>query len=80
MADTPADLDAWVVDLANELGIDPSDVPTSTLLDLTRDVAHGVTRPAGPVSTYLIGVAVARGATLDDAVAAAQRLVKERTS
>lgn len=39
------------------------------VLDLARDVAHGVARPAAPLSAYLLGVAVGRGA--DPAQAAA---------
>ena len=37
------------------------------VLDLTRDVAHGVARPAAPLTAYLVGVAVGRGLTLPDA-------------
>ena len=37
------------------------------MLDLTRDVAHGVARPAAPLTAYLVGVAVGRGLTLPDA-------------
>nr|WP_239075460.1 DUF6457 domain-containing protein [Planosporangium flavigriseum] len=32
------------------------------VLDIARDVAHGVLRPAAPVSAYLLGLAVGRGA------------------
>jgi hypothetical protein len=32
------------------------------VLDLARDVAHGVLRPAAPVSAYLLGLAVGGGA------------------
>ena len=39
------------------------------VLDLTRDVAHGVARPAAPFTAYLVGVAVGRGLTLPDALA-----------
>ena len=69
MSETPADLDAWVVRLSTALGIDPAEVPTGALLNVTRDAAHGVTRPAGPVTTYLLGLAVARGADFDEATA-----------
>jgi hypothetical protein len=40
------------------------------VLDLAREVAHGVLRPAAPVTAYLLGVAVGRGA--DPAAAAAE--------
>jgi hypothetical protein len=39
------------------------------VLDLARDAAHGVARPAAPLTTYLVGVAVGAGA--DPATAAA---------
>ena len=38
------------------------------MLDVARDVAHAVERPAAPVTAYLLGVAVGRGA--DPATAA----------
>ncbi|PRY69183.1 hypothetical protein B0I08_103391 [Glaciihabitans tibetensis] len=64
----PEALDEWVKALAARLGLDPSEVPIGVLLDVTRDVAHNVTRPAGPLSTYLIGMAAARsGGTAADA-------------
>lgn len=72
----PAELTPWVHALAAELGIDPADVPTGALLRLTRDVAHAITRPAGPVTTYLMGVAIARGASYEDAAAQVQRLIE----
>ena len=37
------------------------------MLDLARDVAHAVDRPAAPLTAYLLGVAVGRGLTLPDA-------------
>ncbi|MCP3424580.1 DUF6457 domain-containing protein [Rothia sp. AR01] len=65
----PPELPEWVADVAPVLGVDPADVPTRMLLDLTRDVAHTVTRPAGPVTTYLIGLAVQAGADPETAAA-----------
>lgn len=34
------------------------------VLDLARDVAHGVARPAAPLTAYLLGVAVGQGRPL----------------
>jgi hypothetical protein len=65
----PPELAEWIADVAPALGLDPDAVPEQLLLDLTRDVAHTVIRPAGPVTTFLIGQAVAGGA--DPAAAAA---------
>lgn len=63
-------LEDWTARAQAELGI-VGDVDLGLLLDLARDVAHGVVRPAAPVTTYLLGVAVGRGA---DPVEAARRL------
>ena len=57
-----SDLDKWVATAAEELGLDPDEVPVSRVLDVARDVAHGVVRPGAPVSAYLMGLAVGRGA------------------
>ncbi|MGY4721165.1 DUF6457 domain-containing protein [Naumannella cuiyingiana] len=58
-----------VLDLAeDELDEDARHI----LLDLTRDAAHQVIRPAAPLTAYLIGLAVGRGATLSAASAKVQ--------
>lgn len=62
-------LQDWLAQAAAELGVEQGDA--TLLLDLARDVAHGVARPAAPLTTYLLGVAVGNGA---DPVAAAARL------
>ncbi|MFG1802688.1 DUF6457 domain-containing protein [Micromonospora carbonacea] len=61
-------LEDWVTAACAELGLDPAEVPVAVVLDLARDVAHQVLRPGAPVSAYLLGLAVGRGA--DPAVAA----------
>jgi hypothetical protein len=55
-------LDEWTATACRELGLDPADANTTAVLDLARDVAHGVLRPAAPVTAYLAGLAVGRGA------------------
>jgi molybdopterin-guanine dinucleotide biosynthesis protein A len=53
-------LDEWIAAAQAELGIDPAlDVDTKALLDAARDAAHGVARPAAPLTTFLIGYAAA---------------------
>jgi hypothetical protein len=64
------ELEAWVAAAGGELGLDPAEVPLTLVLDLARDVAHQVGRPGAPVSAYLMGLAVGRGA--DPAEAAAR--------
>jgi hypothetical protein len=55
-------LDDWTADACRALNLDPADVDVALVLNLARDVAHGVMRPAAPLSAYLLGVAVGRGA------------------
>ncbi|MFG2140265.1 NTP transferase domain-containing protein [Streptomyces sp. NPDC048650] len=52
-------LDEWITTVKAELGIE-LDVDTAVLLDLARDAAHGVARPAAPLTTFLIGYAAGR--------------------
>lgn len=67
-------LDEWISAVKDELGLDLDfDVDTGGLLDLTRDVAHGVARPAGPLTTFLVGYAAARQGGGPEAVADAVR-------
>ena len=56
----PSDLDAWTAHLAAELGIDPAVVDIGAILDLARDAAHTVARPAAPLTAFLLGYAAAR--------------------
>ena len=61
-------LGEWIDEVSAELGIgelgdlvDPA-VVQPLVLDLTRDVAHGVARPAAPITAYLLGLAAGRAA------------------
>jgi hypothetical protein len=60
-------LDEWIAAAKTELGID-LDVDTGVLLDLARDAAHGVARPAAPLTTFLVGYAAAHAGGGPDAV------------
>ena len=51
-------LEEWIAAVKAELGIDP-EVDTKTLLDAAREAAHTVARPAAPLTTFLVGYAVA---------------------
>lgn len=51
------ELDSWVQALEAELGLPPGTVDVAAVLDLARDAAHGVARPAAPVTTYAVGYA-----------------------
>ncbi|WDF44715.1 NTP transferase domain-containing protein [Streptomyces sp. T12] len=68
-------LDEWISAVKDELGIE-LDVDTKVLLDLARDAAHGVARPAAPLTTFLVGYAAAQargGQGGPEAVAEASR-------
>ncbi|MER6421654.1 NTP transferase domain-containing protein [Streptomyces sp. NPDC001137] len=65
-------LDEWISAAKDELGID-LDVDTGVLLDLARDAAHGVARPAAPLTTFLVGYAAGRAGGGPEAVAEAAR-------
>jgi hypothetical protein len=67
-------LDDWTDTVRHALDLDPFDA--NVVLDLARDVAHGVMRPAAPLSTYLMGVAVGRGADPSAAAAAIAELAE----
>jgi molybdopterin-guanine dinucleotide biosynthesis protein A len=69
-------LDEWIAAAKAELGVD-LDVDTATLLDLARDAAHGVARPAAPLTTFLVGYAAARAGGGPEAVAEAARKAAE---
>ncbi|WP_221584161.1 DUF6457 domain-containing protein [Microbacterium sp. G2-8] len=72
----PEALDAWTRAACDELDLDPDDIDIAAVLDLARDVAHGVARPAAPLTAYLAGLAAGRNgdaAALDKAVALAKR-------
>ena len=74
----PEALDAWLFALATKLGLDPDDIPVGLLLDVARDVAHNVARPAAPLSTFLVGLAAAQNggtqADIEDAATLASEL------
>ncbi len=61
-------LERWVQELREELSIE-DDIDVDAILDLARVAAHGVQRPAAPLTAYMLGLAVARGT--DFALAAA---------
>jgi hypothetical protein len=64
-----ADLDSWVQALEAELGLPPGTVDVGAVLDLARDAAHAVARPAAPVTTYAVGYAAGLAAASDLAAA-----------
>ncbi len=65
----------WAAIVTSELGIASEDLErmSASVLDMVRDVAHGVNRPSAPLTAFLVGLAAGRsahasGAGLDDEV------------
>ncbi|MGH3266567.1 MAG: DUF6457 domain-containing protein, partial [Trebonia sp.] len=60
-------VEEWLERAGEALGVSADDVLPKDLrhemLDLTGDIAHNVVRVAVPWTSYLIGVAVGRGAS-----------------
>ena len=69
----------WIERLVDELTIeatmDPADV--EAVLDAAKAAAHNIERPAAPVTTYLMGYAVARGADAHSVGQIVDRLARE---
>lgn len=49
----------WIDELCDALDLD-LEVDESLVLDVAREAAHNVERPAAPISTFLLGYAAAR--------------------
>ena len=75
-----SDLHRWVVGTAADLGVDPDALDVEMLLDLAREVANGVARPAVPLTSFLVGYATGAGggdrAAFERATARAAELVR----
>ncbi|AQP47984.1 hypothetical protein BW730_11285 [Tessaracoccus aquimaris] len=70
----------WITLAAGELGLSPDDVPVDDLLRLTAVIAHGVDRPMAPVSAFLVGLAMGRGADREEAIKKLTGLAQEFAS
>ncbi len=74
-------LNEWVGVAAAELGLgEVSAEEQRLILDLAREVAHNTVRPGAPVSAYLVGLAVGRGASLAEATRALTELAQRHGS
>jgi Domain of unknown function (DUF6457) len=67
-----ADVEEWLARVGAGLGVPVADALPKDLraemLDLTGDIAHNVVRVAVPWTSYLMGVAVGRGASPEEAM------------
>ena len=72
----PPVLAEWVDALCADLGVDRGLVQMEPLLDITREVAHGVARPAGPLTTFIIALAAASGGDSASSREALERAIR----
>ena len=67
-----ADVEDWLARVGEALDVPVADVLPKDrrreMLDLTGDIAHNVVRVAVPWTSYLMGVAVGRGASPEEAL------------
>lgn len=69
-------VDDWLDEASKALGVEAA-IDSLLILDLAREVAHGVARPAAPLTSYLLGLAVAGGADPLKAAETLTHLVRE---
>lgn len=78
MGEDSVGLQEWLDTLSEQLGTDYriDEESMHILLDLARDAAHEITRPAAPLTAFLVGVAVGRGQSLGAVAAQATELAQ----
>lgn len=71
-----ARLASWLERLSEGLGVPvPSDV--AAILDVAKDAAHSIERPAAPVTTFMLGYAVSQGGDIRLAADTVARLARD---
>ena len=76
----PEALDDWAAALRDRFGLAEADVPVGAVLDLARDVANGVARPAAPLGAFVAGLVAGRAGTDPEEVRAALAAVTAMAS
>lgn len=77
----PEALNEWAGALCEQFNLDAQDVPIALILDLAKEAAVGVARPAAPLSTFVAGLVAGRagGASADTEAAVAAIVALART-
>lgn len=57
----------WLTALSAHLGVELASTVVAPVLDLARDAAHNVMRPAAPLSTFVAGYAAGLAASAEPA-------------
>lgn len=66
----PEALDRWADALRERFDLAQEDVPVALILDLAKDVAKGVARPAAPFSAFVVGLVAGRSGGTPESVRA----------
>jgi Domain of unknown function (DUF6457) len=64
-------LDEFTKTVTRALGLDENALDRDLVLELTKDVAHNVARPAAPLAAFLVGLAAGKAGGGPDEVRAA---------
>ncbi len=54
----------WIREACEAVGVDPALVDVAGVHELTRDIAHGFSRPMAPVGAFIWGVAIGQAASV----------------
>lgn len=73
----PEALAGWSAELQKRFALSDDDVPVALILDLARDVANGVARPAAPFSAFVAGLVAGRAGGAPDDIRAAVAAITE---
>jgi hypothetical protein len=68
-------MDKWIRAVQKELAINV-EVDQESILNLARDAAHTIERKAAPITTFLLGIAVAGGADSKQAASQIELLAR----
>ena len=77
--DWESELLPWLQAISAQLEVGGIDLDVDRVHLMTGVVADGVQRSMAPISAFLVGAAVARGAGLEEACAAVEELTRSRT-
>jgi pyrrolidone-carboxylate peptidase len=72
------DLTEFARALAARLELTDVDFDVDAVLDLAGEAAHGVVRPAAPVTTFLVGLAAGRAGATTESLASAMTAAREQ--
>ena len=70
-------LDRWTAELAEALDVEAA-FDRNLILDVARDSAHRIARPAAPLTTFMVGLAAGRAGGDRNAIQEAARIALAR--